>query len=1035
MPITEHINRIQSDPDALDFAALRKDAITLVQDLCGDHWTDYNLHDPGVTILEQLCFALTDLSYRSGFPVQDYLTGDQTRIDYEKLGLYPPHEILPSSAVTSADYEKMMYDAVPEIDQIRFVSDTFGHHGISSLYTVYAKLDPTLFQAYTAPEPDAEALTKVTARINLLLENIDRLRGIMDRIAENLQIRRRALKRWLGRILKSGQQQSEQAALIQSTLEKSGMYLQQLENQLGGLSGLVHEFRAIPDLMKRQGYDAVEISQFSRMLEEKRPFFHRSAAIRGFEQVATILDAPLQEIDELVPSLDRSLPVLNVSIKRTDHFITNSAIDLDTARKRLSSFKVDSIKRKILSVFSSHRSLCEDIHSIHIIETVPYFLAGEIEVDPLHNPAKVCAEIFFKCSRHISSNVQIDHYATVLSASRDYAQIFSGPLTQHGYIRETALETPRSNVTVMALTSLIRQIDGVRQILNLNIVDAYGKSYESLDYQLQKNRFPDLQMSQAENRMHTLHLMPPFNPEENDITGNGEAETAENSLHVFFADEFQYELKKLVFEYHAYRNHKQPFEQFIVLPNGQQRYINDYYSIQNHFPAIYGINRQGVPGSMPAEVHAKAKQLKAYLYPFEQLMANYLQGLQAIPDLFAVYSEAKKTYFSQYLDNMKIPAIEPLYAESDVSPSSAIDDVSGQYDHFSERKNRILDILLALYGEKIEQQKLFRFNHYRLADAQDWIIEIKAGYLKTIREISRNRGAGFDYLRPRAQPQGADHEANRSGLQVKIGYLLGLNIAHKPPRITDVLIQRKSNLVTDQALAGKIQFLPGKTPSEAVPNIPGFTASPSAVRIVPSRLPVFSDTIFREGIRLENYRLVRAGRNATQVCFKSEHDARLWVLSKETTFHRAAVYAHQFHSTLNELNKACENFHIVEHILLRPRDAKAWDNEKTDNTFYHHRVSFIFPSWTACFSDSVFRQFAEETVQQNLPAHVFADFFWLDFEPMRDFEHRHESWLDCLRQLNQGCDAALSPHLDQAAEGVRSFLIQHRREDTRDYWF
>lgn len=56
---------------------------------------------------------------------------------------------------------------------------------------------------------------------------------------------------------------------------------------------------------------------------------------------------------------------------------------------------------------------------------------------------------------------------------------------------------------------------------------------------------------------------------------------------------------------------------------------------------------------------------------------------------------------------MKIPAIEPLYAESDVSPSSAIDDVSGQYDHFSERKNRILDILLALYGEKSNNRNYF----------------------------------------------------------------------------------------------------------------------------------------------------------------------------------------------------------------------------------------------------------------------------------------------------------------------------------------
>src|SRR5690606_5899960 len=106
-------------------------------------------------------------------------------------------------------------------------------------------------------------------------------------------------------------------------------------------------------------------------------------------------------------------------------------------------FKTESIKRRILSVFSRNRGLCEDIHSVRIIETVPYFLAGEIEIDPLHNPAKVCAEIFFKCSRYISSNVHVDHYATILSVSKDYAQIFSGPLTQHGYIRETALETPR----------------------------------------------------------------------------------------------------------------------------------------------------------------------------------------------------------------------------------------------------------------------------------------------------------------------------------------------------------------------------------------------------------------------------------------------------------------------------------------------------------------------------------------------------------------------------------------------------------------
>ena len=46
--------------------------------LCGPAWTDLNDADPGVTLLEALCWAVTDLAYRSGHPVADLLaeTGD-----------------------------------------------------------------------------------------------------------------------------------------------------------------------------------------------------------------------------------------------------------------------------------------------------------------------------------------------------------------------------------------------------------------------------------------------------------------------------------------------------------------------------------------------------------------------------------------------------------------------------------------------------------------------------------------------------------------------------------------------------------------------------------------------------------------------------------------------------------------------------------------------------------------------------------------------------------------------------------------------
>ena len=162
-----------------------------------------------------------------------------------------------------------------------------------------------------------------------------------------------------------------------------------------------------------------------------------------------------------------------------------------------------------------------------------------------------------------------------------------------------------------------------------------------------------------------------------------------------------------------------------------------------------------------------------------------------------------------------------------------------------------------------------------------------------------------------------------------------------------------------------------KKQSEAVPLIPDFKSSGITI---PSRLPAFSYSIFREGIKLENYRLVRSENEETTVCFRSGQDARLWILSKEPSFYDAAVYAHQFCSTLNQLNVACENFYMIEHILLRPRGQAAFSQPEADTAFFYYRISFVLPCWTARFSDEAFRQFVRKTVQKNLPAHLFADY-------------------------------------------------------------
>ena len=90
-------------------------ALRLAQTLSGHAWTDYNLHDPGVTMLEQLCYALTDLVYRADFPVADHLRAPRSSgIRYAEMSLHPPQE----SAASFAEMEAGEQEHLKTFDRL-----------------------------------------------------------------------------------------------------------------------------------------------------------------------------------------------------------------------------------------------------------------------------------------------------------------------------------------------------------------------------------------------------------------------------------------------------------------------------------------------------------------------------------------------------------------------------------------------------------------------------------------------------------------------------------------------------------------------------------------------------------------------------------------------------------------------------------------------------------------------------------------------------------------------------------------------------
>jgi len=94
-------------PPALDYTGLRQEGIELIAHLAGKRWTDFNSHDPGITILEALCYALTDLGYRINYDMRDLLAAHEGD---PYLSLFSPGKILTCNPVTATDLRKLIID-------------------------------------------------------------------------------------------------------------------------------------------------------------------------------------------------------------------------------------------------------------------------------------------------------------------------------------------------------------------------------------------------------------------------------------------------------------------------------------------------------------------------------------------------------------------------------------------------------------------------------------------------------------------------------------------------------------------------------------------------------------------------------------------------------------------------------------------------------------------------------------------------------------------------------------------------------------
>jgi len=104
-------------PASQDFRLLKEKGLEFIRENGGYAWTNLNASDPGVTILEQVCYALTELGYCNEFAVGDILAGPNGDLNIND-NFYLPGKILTTSPVTIEDYKKYIIDSIGHVDHV-----------------------------------------------------------------------------------------------------------------------------------------------------------------------------------------------------------------------------------------------------------------------------------------------------------------------------------------------------------------------------------------------------------------------------------------------------------------------------------------------------------------------------------------------------------------------------------------------------------------------------------------------------------------------------------------------------------------------------------------------------------------------------------------------------------------------------------------------------------------------------------------------------------------------------------------------------
>lgn len=1022
---------------SLDFERLRAEGIRHLENLATEVWTDFNAHDPGITLLELLCYAITDLGYRTQMlPIQDIAAGPGSEKPW-----FEAYEILPISPVTAYDLRKILID-------LEGVKNAWLERAQPKDFLIknlkgggkYLKKNPA-FQIklphgeglknlahYFAKRFGAEAgrtFAEGIAQFGVLVEQFNK-----QPFAEQKKLIAKFREMFQDKITDFilchyGYFRQEKIDNVADALPLNGIYriLLELDDHLDPASEKVRKRitrRALRRLHQNRGlcqdYLQPEVVQnwcYCLCLD-----LEVDPAMNEKEVAAEVL-YKLQEF--ILPTVrsynfkemrQRGLPCDQIF---NGPLLSNGFIPDD--QLKASATLPRYIYRSDLQRIASETPGVLDVRDLRIKAPSTggkYSDEWQIKVvEEDHDPTKkppgnlkplldaCCSKITIRRNglvQMLTGNSLEDQYNTLRMACQPLASSDpGGPEIPIGVFREDLDDYVSVQYELPAIYGVGQNLPRPGHEFSAKQLQAYLLFYDQIlaGYLAQLGQVRRLLAVEQNPAEPTMVLQPLFDvPGAKELMGDFAdmvfPESAQLALQAALDADIQ-KLKERIKELEKLKLEKKTEEEKAAIDKMMDGFKSEIAALEQ------------LPG-----------KLEPFLKP-----AKTFNGLAELRSELTVVMGSK--FFATYGLVVENAVWGNFTTQRNNNLVQSLDKIADPSARRQQRRTRLLDHLISRFGESFSEYvaTLARPD----ADPEDnpWrqdfseYLRDKARFLQTIHTTGAERGRGFNYrLLDQWEQPDVWNTDNVSGIQKRVCRLLGIDsfrsrslLGTLPYRVEVVSRPNRQGAPVHYVQLERRQESGSKHENPLRPG-PILVSKPFKSKDLAEkfRLEVYQN-IWREDIL--KWQPVAGDVVHCEVYFdyefknekgeKVEHGLQSAPKPEEAI----ETFLHDLEDLVKPQSaQDHEGFHLVEHILLRPDDERdellqlslGCDPDETPKDPYSFWLTVVLPKEAGRFEYEDFQQFVEQTFRREAPAHLALRFCWLTREQLLQFEPLFEAWLE-----------------------------------------